>query len=252
MKVKQSQNAFITGASSGIGAAFARRLASEGYNLVIVARRKQRLEAIAKELQELYSVTVTVMVADLSSLIDIKQIEKHISMSEPLDIVINNAGFGLPGKFVDLDLDKLTDMLHVHMIAPVRLCKAALSGMYLRKRGTIINISSMSGLGAALPYHVVYSASKAFLIAFSKLLRKEVCSAGIKIQVLCPAYTRTEFYNSAESKAFNKFKDRKRCMMSAEEVVSASLAALQKNKTIVIPGFKNRIYALLKKIIPIY
>ncbi len=156
----------ITGASSGIGAAFAHRLAAEGYELALVARRKERLAALVSELNQQYRTVAKFLVADLSNDSDIAQIESHIIELENLEIVINNAGFGTTGKFVQIDLKNQMDLVWVHVIAAMRLCRAALPGMVARTKGAIINVSS---IGAFLPApgNATYNATKAFLISFS-------------------------------------------------------------------------------------
>jgi len=182
----------ITGASSGIGAAYARRLAAGGKNLFLIARRGDRLEALAEELRRSHAATTEVLVADLTKPADIKRVEKRIQQIEPLDMLINNVGFGTLGLFSEIDLAKHLDMINLHVIASTRLCRAALPGMIARNSGTIINVSSA---GAFMPTqgNVTYCATKSFLVTFSEALQRELVGTSVKIQALCPGFIQTSF-----------------------------------------------------------
>jgi len=238
--------ALITGASSGIGEAFARELAARNYGLVIVARRKDRLEELARELRNNYSIFVDVIVADLSTEKDIEQVEAYIKEVKNLDMLINNAGFGTKGYFSDVSPKKSIGMINVHILATTRFCRAALPSMIKRNRGSIINVSSIASFyppkGAA-----VYSATKTYLNMFSSILQKELKSCKIKVQALCPGFTYTGFHDTEEYKDFDRLSTPKVLWMSAEEVVKQSLKALKKKRVVFIPGIKNRILARLMR-----
>ena len=217
--------AVITGASSGIGLAFARKLASEGYHLIITARRKERLDEIAHELQEKYGKVIEVISADLSKLEDIEMVSQKIQESKNLEILVNNAGYGLPGKFVDNDPVKQQDMLMVHNVASFQLCRSAVPIMLKNDKGTIINVASISGLMVKFG-NVTYNATKSFLIVLSQSLQEELKYSNIKIQALCPGMTRSEFHNTEELKIFDKSAVPKNFWMTSETLVKKSFKAL--------------------------
>ncbi len=175
--------ALITGASSGLGAVFARHLAAKGYDLVLVARREERLAALAAELQQQYSISVEILVADLARPADVERVEGRIAGIEDLDVLVNNAGFGTTGRFAEVDLAKSVAMVEVHVVASMRFCRAALPGMIARRRGALINVSSVAAF-APLPGNANYAASKAYVLTFSKALHAELRESGIKVQAL--------------------------------------------------------------------
>src|SRR5215207_1925392 len=239
--------ALVTGASSGIGAAFARKLASQGHDLVLVARRQQRLASLADELHEQFCVNVEVLVADLTDAIDVGRVERRIAELRPLDILVNNAGFGIAGKFAETQVDRHLAMIQVHVLASVRFSRAALPGMLARGQGAIINVSS---IGAFIPKagDVTYCATKAYLVTFSEALQTEVRGTGVRIQALCPGFTRTEFLDNPEyEKCQIKTRIPEVLWMSAEEVVRKSLDALGQGRVVCVPGFKNRLIVALAR-----
>jgi short-subunit dehydrogenase len=231
--------ALITGASSGIGEVFARKLASRGYDLIISARRKELLEKLAGELENENQVRVEVIVADLAREEGIQVLEKRLSAESDIEILVNNAGFGVIGFFADSDPAKNVSMINVHVMAATRLTRAALPGMIERNRGSIINISSVAGF-----FHsrssVLYCSTKSYLTHFSKALHNELKDTGVKVQALCPGYTRTGFHHTEEYANFDVSRISRWLWMSAEEVVETSLKALGNGKVIVIPGIKYR------------
>ena len=240
---KITKSSLITGASSGIGAEFARQLASQGYDLVLVARRKDRLDNLASELHQEHSIQAEVLVADLTNETEIQQLEKHIIEHEALDLLVNNAGFGMHGKFTDLDISKHLAMIQVHNIACVRLSHVALPGMLARNQGGIINVSSISGL---VPIgNITYGATKAFQVVFSETLQMELSGTGINIQALCPGYTYTEFHNRQDLSSFQRSQIPKPLWTPVEQVVSESLRGLENGKVIVVPGTLYRLFASL-------
>ncbi|MGD9093569.1 MAG: SDR family oxidoreductase [Anaerolineales bacterium] len=237
------KTALITGASSGIGAEFARQLAQGGYSLVLVARRRDRLKNMAEDLQNRYKVGVETIPADLSVDNEIQQLAQLIQENYTIDLLVNNAGFGLYGSFAELDSSLHIDMVHVHVIASICLAHAALPGMISRGHGAIINVSSLAGL---LPVrNVSYGASKAYLITFSETLQRELKGTGIKIQALCPGFTHTEFHDNRGLTGFKRSAIPQSLWSSTEKVVRDSLKALHRGKTICVPGMINRLAALL-------
>ena len=238
---KNPGKAFITGASAGIGASYAKALAKIGFNLVLVARRRDRLQALASQLESDYSIVCEVIPADLSDSGEIEKVANHIRQLDNLDIVINNAGFATIGYFADIPIEKSMRMLHTHMTATMQFTHAALAGMLKRKRGAIINLSSM-GAFVLTPGNVLYDATKSFLVTFSENLWLEVRDKGIKIQAVCPGFTRTEFHEVGDFKNFDKSTIPDSLWMLPDEVVSLSLKALEKSRGVVfIPGWKNRL-----------
>lgn len=233
---------FISGASSGIGAAFARRLADAGYDLIISARRAEKLEALAAELKEEYGIAVRVEPGDLSLSTDINRLEKLLAVTDDLDLVINNAGFGTNGALANMDVEKQADMVQLHVMAPMRLTRAALPGMMARQRGGIINVSSIAAF-MSNPTSINYCATKAYLNTFSEGLQKEVASHGIQVQALCPGYTYSEFHDTPEYEAFNRSDFPELFWMTSDEVAAASLAALGSGDPIFVPGAVNKVLA---------
>ncbi len=237
-------SALITGSSSGIGAEFARQLAQQGFDLILVARRKEKLDALSKTLQEKYSINVEVIVADLSKISDNEQVIKRINEIENLDMLINNAGFGIMQNFLKIERMKHVDMINVHFASPVILCHATIPGMAKRKRGVIINTSSMSAISkdSAL---IMYTTTKSAVTIFSELLKVKVKGTGIYIQALCPGFTYSEFHDTNAMSGFQRSSYQPERWMEAEEVVSLSLDAVKSKSVIFIPGEINR--ALGKK-----
>lgn len=234
-----NKTALITGASSGIGAAFARKLAQEGYNLVLIARREERLIDIKFKLEDQHNVQVHYIPADLSKEADIINVENYIHSNEALDLLVNNAGFSVTGKFSTLELEDHLAMINVHVIASVRFSHAALPAMIKTARGAIINVSSMAAL---LPLrNVTYSATKAYLVTFSQALQNELTGSGVMVQALCPGFTYSEFHDNRQRVGFRRSDIPRFLWGEADAVVEASLVALPKGKLIVIPGAINRI-----------
>jgi short-subunit dehydrogenase len=230
--------ALITGASSGIGAAFAWKLAAAGYDLVLVARRADRLDALAGELRQRHACAVEVLPADLTVAGDVERVAGRLAELPGLDLLINNAGFGVEGRFAQADIGPQLAMIRLHVLASVRLTHAALPGMTARGRGGIINVASLAGF-IALPGAVSYCATKGYLITFSRALNLELTRSGVTVQALCPGLTHTEFHarqRSASAARLPEF-----MWMSAEAVVEASLAGLARGQAVCIPGWGNRV-----------
>jgi uncharacterized protein len=230
--------ALVTGASSGIGAVFARRLSRDGYGLILVARRRERLEALAHELGG-----AEIFPADLTRDEDLHRVEERIAAAPRLEMLVNNAGFGTLGRVFQADLAAQDQMHRLHIMATMHLCHAALRAMVPRGKGAVINVSSVAAFGTA-PGSVSYSATKAWINSFTEGLDLDLRSMGspVKVQALCPGFTVTEFHDVMHM-------DRKRIpawlWMRAEDVVDASMEGLAKGDVIVIPG---EIYKFLAKV----
>ena len=232
---------FITGASSGIGASYAKAFAESGFDLVLLARRKDRLQALANLLESDNSIHCEIITADLSEKEDIKKAANYIREIDNLVILINNAGFATMGCFADIQIEKSMRMFHTHMTATVQFTHAALQVMLKRKRGAIINVSSM-GAFILTPGNVLYDATKFFIATFSENLWLEVRDKGIKVQALCPGFTRTEFHEVGDFKNFDKSAIPNSSWMMPDEVVRLSLKALKNSRKVVfIPGWKKRL-----------
>jgi uncharacterized protein len=234
--------ALITGASSGIGAAFARRLAGLGYDLVLVARRGDRLSALAAELEGAHGIRAETLVADLIADDGVERVAETVATIPNLELLINNAGVGAEGRFCEGDIGPQIDMVRLHVLASVRLTHAALPGMTLRRHGGVINVASLAGL-MALPGNVTYCATKGYLITFSKALQLELTGTGVHVQALCPGFTHTEFHDDLQD--FDKARMPAILWMPAEAVVEASLDGLARGEVVCIPGFGNRLLGLL-------
>jgi len=241
--LSEKRKALITGASAGIGAEFARQLAARGYDLALVARRRERLEQLAESIKLKYGVEVDVLPADLSIDEGITQIEEFIQNCKNLEILVNNAGFGIPGGFIAADIELTLSMLWGHVVAPVRLTRAALPEMIEKGTGYIINVSSISAFSAATGSST-YSASKGYLNNFCEGLAVECYKTGVKVQALCPGFTYTEFHDTPEYKPY-RIKERlpRIFWMTSEAVVRWSLNALKGNNVIIIPGLGNQLIA---------
>jgi hypothetical protein len=236
------RTALITGASAGMGAEFAGQLAAAGTNLILVARRLDRLEELARGLREKHAVAVDCLQADLATSEGIDRVERRITETETLDLLINNAGFGGgPGSFVEREAGHHLGMVQVHVTTTVRLCRAALPGMIARGRGGVINVASIAAFSSLSG--PMYSGTKAFLVMFSENLQSELLGTGVSVQALCPGMTHTEFHEVAE---IDKAVVPRALWMTAEKVVRTSLRRLGRG-AVCIPGWKNKTIAFLMR-----
>ena len=242
----ERKTALVTGASSGIGAAFARALAAGGHDLVLVARRADRLATLAEECRKLGGVAVEVLPADLAKPEDVERVAGRIADTPSLELLVNNAGFGTTGSFADVEWVKHRDMVQVHVTASLSLTHSALPGMLARRKGDIINVSSMAAY-LAMPNAVTYCATKMCLITFCQALAKELAGTGVRVQALCPGFTYTEFHDTLEFAEFKRSDVSAGMWMSAEDVVTESLAGLQSGRVVFMPGRKNRLLMKLHR-----
>lgn len=234
------RKALITGASAGLGEEYARQLAAAGTDLILVARRKERLEKLAAEFEENFGISAEVFPADLSREEEIYRLADKIRQTEDIDLLINNAGFGGRSKIYRDETREAEQMIMVHVTAPVVLTRAVLPAMMKRNRGAVINLASIAAFS---PFSgAMYSSTKAFLVMFSENLKNELIETGIKIQALCPGLTHTEFHQVA---GINKEAIPGLLWMKADRVVRISLKALNGNRVIVVPGLGNEIIAFL-------
>jgi short-subunit dehydrogenase len=241
--------AVITGATSGIGAAYARRLAKDGYDLVITGRRIDIIRKLAEDLPKQYGIKVDVIIAELSNDYDFQKLADVIRTKD-VDMLINNAGYsGYARHFEEVDIAEHENMIKVHEIIPIRLISLILPGMIKRGRGNIINVSS---IGAFMPArsNTVYCATKAFLKSYSQSLYLELKEKGVKVQVLCPGNIPTNFGKNYYPEDIYESKMAGPMLMSPEKVVDSSLKSLKKNKLVCIPGFSNQLMVKLFPSLP--
>ncbi len=224
--------AIVTGASSGIGAVFAEQLAERGYDLVLVARRAERLEQLASQLKQKFGANVECRPTDLSDQAAITAFADELAARPHVDMLVNSAGFGTNGFFAKVDANRIAQELNVDMVALVLLTRAVLPGMLARNRGDIINVSSVGGFNAA-PYFATYSGIKAGVINFTESIYAEVRNSGVRVQVLCPGPVPTEFNEVAD--VGDEMPAPGFMVQSAEDCVAGSLRDLEKGKPVSIP-----------------
>jgi short-subunit dehydrogenase len=234
--------ALITGASAGLGVEFARQLSKRGHRLVLVARRKDRLEDLAKELGNARAVAIDLSKKDSAA----KLLADVAANGETVDLLINNAGFGLIGRFAELDAKRERQMIDLNVGALSDLCRAVAPAMIERKGGAILNVASTAAFQPG-PKMAVYFATKAFVLSLSEALHEELKPHGIKVSCLCPGPTRTEFGEVAGFGGSGAFD---RLAMDAARVVEAGLSGLDRNKAVVITGTINKIGALSTRFAP--
>jgi hypothetical protein len=228
----------VTGASSGIGAAFAEQLAAEGHDLVVVARRENRLRQLADRLEREHGADVAVEVADLASAADLDRLVAMIAGLE-LDLLVNNAGFGAYMPFLQLDPARAEELIRVQVLAPTLLARAVLPGMVERGRGAVINVASALAFSGGIrepwmPARATYAATKSYLVTLTQILSAELEGSGVTVQALCPPTTATEFHD-VQGMDLSRVQ-----RMSAAEVARASLGALSRGEVICLPGLADR------------
>lgn len=232
--------ALVTGASSGIGAEFARQLAARGMHLVLVARRKPMMEELAGELDTRHGTKCEIIASDLSEPAAGQRIfEQIISRGIDVEVLVNNAGFGFVGVVDDVDIQHMMRMIDLNISSATDLIYRILPGMLERKRGAIINVSSLAAF-QPVAYMSVYAATKAYLLHLSEALWAEVKERGVTIMALCPGTTETDFFDVAGISGWLK----KHRAQTPAQVVKAALTALDKGKQYVVPGWKNYLMSL--------
>lgn len=242
------RTALVTGASSGIGAVYARRLGARGYDLILVARRKERLEELAAELERSHGVEAEILAADLSEDAGLRKVEERIARAGNLEFLVNNAGFGTRGLFFWSGTEEQDRMHRLHVLATVRLSRAALPGMVARGKGNLVNVSSVAGF-AQSPGNASYCATKAWMNSFTEGLFLDLAAvrSTVKVQSLCPGYTLTEFH---QAMGIGRDHVPAAWWTSAEDVVDASLRGLARGKTVVVPGWRYKFYVCILKALP--
>jgi short-subunit dehydrogenase len=234
--------ALVTGASAGLGVEFARQLSKRGRRLVIAARRKDRLDELAKELGNARSVAIDLSKPNAAAKL-LADIEAN---GETVDLLVNNAGFGLIGRFTELDAKRERKMIDLNVGTLADLCRAVVPGMIERKSGAILNVASTAAFQPG-PKMAVYFATKAFVLSLTEALHEELKQYGVHVTCLCPGPTRTEFGEVAGFGGNGLFD---RVAMESSGVVKAGLDGLDKNKAVVIPGIVNKVGAFSGRFAP--
>src|SRR5476651_2138204 len=228
--------ALITGASTGIGAIYADRLAKRGYDLILVARNRDRLNAIAKRLTDETGRSVQVVVADLGDLAGMRLVEDILTTDASITALVNNAGFGATAPLLGSDIDTMDAVVTLNVISLTRLTHAVAPGFVARGAGKIINISSIVAISPET-LNGVYGGSKAFVLAFSQSLQHELAQKGIRVQAVLPGATATEFWDTAGLPVHNLPKG---IVMSADDMVDAALAGLDQGEVVTIPSLPDK------------
>lgn len=227
--------ALVTGASSGIGAIYAERLAQRGYDLILVARQQDRLNALATRLRHESGRSVGFVVADLGVTEDLRRVEDILSSDASISMLVNNAGVGATAGLLESDPDKMDAMITLNVISLSRLARAAARGFVARGTGTLINIASIVAIAPEV-LNGVYGGTKAFVLAFSQSLHHELKDKGVRVQVVLPGATRTEFWDIAGLPAEHLPQN---ILMSAEDMVDAALAGLDQGELVTIPSLPD-------------
>ncbi len=230
--------ALVTGASSGIGAAVAARLARDGRDLVVVARRRERLAELAERLAEETGATIDILAADLTDAEDLERVAQRAASEERLDLLVNNAGFAGYGPFVEIDPAVAARLVSVHVEAPVRLCRAALPGMMRRGAGAVVNVASLLALSGPLQMpmrgRATYAAGKAFLLAYTQLLAQELAGTGVQAMVCLPGMVESEFHGVGSANTLAGMP-----LMAADDVAQAIVAGLELAETVCAPSLED-------------
>jgi hypothetical protein len=243
--------ALVTGASAGIGAAFARILASHGYDLALTARRADRLDKLAEEVSLRYGVEALTVAADLAEPEAPGQILDFLTAhGRTADVLVNNAGYGLPGAYADTRWEDQRAVIQVMVTAPAELAHRVLPGMLHRKFGRIVNVASLAGLVPGAAGHTLYGAVKAFQVRFSQSLHLENEALGVHVSALCPGFTYSEFHDVAGTRAQITQSTPLWLWLGADEVAAAGYEAVEANRPICVPGAPNKAIAALVKLIP--
>lgn len=243
--------ALVTGASAGIGAAFARIYASHGYDVALTARRADRLETLASEIRLRFGVEAIVIAADLgepgAADAVLAQIEAH---GRVVDALINNAGYGLPGVYAETEWPDQAAMLQVMLVAVCELTHKILPGMIERKFGRILNVASLAGLIPGSAGHTLYAATKSFLVKFSQSLHLENQATGVHVTALCPGLTFSEFHDVNGTRALTSQATPEWLWLGADEVAATGYEAAEANRPVCVTGAPNKAIAAIAKMLP--
>jgi short-subunit dehydrogenase len=239
--------ALVTGASAGIGRAFAVALAARGHDLVLVARDGARLEELGAELTAAHGVAVDVLAADLLTDAGVTAVATRLAdVDHPVDLLVNNAGFGTYGRFAELDVSREVDEVELNVVALLRLTHAALGAMEVRRAGAILNVASLAAYQPN-PISATYGATKAFVHSFTHAVREEARGTGVTVMLVCPGYTHTEFHDRA---GLGESEMPEFVWQSPDTVATAALRDLDRGRSVSIPGVLNRTAAAFSSVSP--
>jgi uncharacterized protein len=235
--MKRGSTALVTGASAGIGKAFAEQLGAAGLDLVLVARRKDRLEQLAGEIGKSAGVRVDVIAADLTDPGAPERILRELP--RPADVLINNAGYGIPERFVEVPWERQAAFVQVMVTAMAHLTHLVLPGMLERRYGRIAQVASIAGLAPGAPTNTLYAASKAFLVRFTESLSAELHGTGVHVTAVCPGFTRSEFHDVMGTRG-TMSQVPEIAWQTSEDVAREGLAALERGDAVYVTGRLNR------------
>ena len=242
--------ALITGASAGIGEAFARAYAQRGYDVALVARRADRLETLAAELRAAHGVEAYAITQDLAEFgAEVRVMEKLSAFGRSADVLVNNAGFSIAQDFAGVQWERQRDFLMTMVVSAAGLAHLVIPGMVARGRGTIINVASIAGFAPGVAGHSLYPAAKSFAIKFSEALDAELRGKGVRVTAVCPGSTLSEF-TAANGTAEAGRSAPGFLLQTAEQVVEAAIAGAEAGNLVVIPGWHNRIAVFLMRRLP--
>jgi len=243
--------ALITGASAGIGAAFARILASHGYDVALTARRADRLEALAAEIRLRFGVEAYAIPADLADPTGVDAVLAGVeAQGRVVDVLVNNAGYGLPGTYATTAWADQGKFLQVMLTSVCELAHKVLPGMIERRFGRIVNVASLAGLVPGAAGHTLYAATKGFLVKFSQSLHLENLSTGVHVSALCPGFTYSEFHDVNGTRAQVSQSLPAWLWLGADEVAASGYEAVEANRPVCVPGAPNKTIAAIAKILP--
>lgn len=244
-KIAAGQTSLVTGASSGIGRAFARALAERGLDVVVAARDRARLASVGAEIEALGS-RAEILVADLGDPSQLARVEARLRAEPAVDLFVNNAALGASGRFTGVAVEAAEEQIRVNVLAPTRLAHAALQGMLARGRGAVINVSSGTAFVPSL-YNAAYSGTKAYLGVLSLTIAEELRGSGIDVLTVFPGFTRTEFQQRA---GFDVGRVPAYLWQDASQVVDEALAALDAGRQFCVPGVHNKVAIALNHLVP--
>ena len=250
MQDRDRGTALVTGASAGLGAEFARQLAARGYDMVLTARRRERLDELAEELRESHGVSSLVVTADLANPTAVGEILAAIAEAGiDVHVLINNAGYGMPGHYLETGWQEHADFIQVMVVAVAQMTHALLPGMVERGFGRVISVSSLAGLVPAPPGHTLYSPAKAFLVKMSEALASEMEGTGVHVTATCPGFTYTEFHDVVGNRD-QVSQLGSHMWMQARDVVRSALDAADRGQALHVPGTWNKGLATATRLLP--
>ena len=233
--MSKSGTALITGASSGIGATYAKRLAERGYDLILIARDQARLTTLADALAQQHAIQVTVMKADLTQEQDLHRVESELANNPEITLLLNNAGMSVEGDFLEADITRINSMLALNILAPTRLAQVAGRAFKARGHGIIINIASVLSLMHEM-FNGAYNATKSYVLTLTRAMQRELAESGVHVQAVLPGATRTEIFDRA-GQSINEIPAE--MLMNVDEMVEAALAGLDSKEAVTIPALED-------------